>query len=205
MWKNMFRVQKKKNSPDSPSTWHRHPGILSDGFQEDAEILREAELIPGSRVTCRGGLVGWLEFTWVYPWHKHVFLNHPQMGMVYGIGFPTWSEAAHEKHRTTWRCGSTWQQTSNPHVAMLKISKRPCTTPSQPSHMPRPGWKRAQCFKPNLSPASMVMMGSPEGTRGIPRLKLWMDSTWSGSRTKFLISSSKIFWTPLKGGKQPLT
>jgi len=59
----MFGVQKKKNSPDSPSTWHRHPCILSDGFQEDAEILREAELIPGSRVTCRGGLVGWLEFT----------------------------------------------------------------------------------------------------------------------------------------------
>lgn len=49
-----------------------------------------------------------------------------------------------------------------------------------------PGWKRAQCFKPNLSPASMVMMGSPEGTNGIPRLKLWIERTWSGQVWKVL-------------------
>ena len=54
---------KKEELPRLPINLASASLHLSDGFQEDAEILREAELIPGSRVTCRGGLVGWLEFT----------------------------------------------------------------------------------------------------------------------------------------------
>ena len=173
-------------------------------------------------------LVGWLQ---PIPQNHHVYtcINHPSMvGLTHWVPHMNWQ--SHTKNIEQLDVVSQ-HETSNLRVAMLKISRQGtpdtyryqplsssftlsspiaciqllCTTPSHLT-CPWPGWKRAQCFKPNLSPASMVMMGSPEGTRGIPRLKLWMDSTWSGSRTEFridpLLKSSEHPW---QGRIVPLT
>lgn len=93
------------------------------------------------------------------------------------------------------------------HIYTIYISLyQPLTTTYLPlSTLPilrlPPGWKRAQCFKPNLSPASMVMMGSPEGTNGIPRLKLWIERTWSGQMCKVFTWGLGV----MKQKRNPLT
>ena len=216
----MFLVSKQRTTSHQLGI-----GILSDGFQEDAEILREAELILGTRLTCRaaGGLASTHP-----PKSSCLHMYKPSLnGRFNALGSPHELTVAHEKHRTTWCCEPTWdKQSACCDVKDLKTRDTwhlPLPTPvqflhfifpdrvhpasmhhTQPSHMPL-AWLEA---RPVLQAQSFPCINGDDGLPGRHQGHSTLEAL-NGQHLKRLKdripnrSSSKIFWTPLTGENCP--